>query len=232
MAHPAATLVEWVDMLAAVIFDVDGLLVDTESADWEAWRELFHEHGHPLELDEYCHNAGRYGCWDALYAQLAAHCGVSADDLHARRNPRFREIVAARLTPDPALIQLLTRLEQEGIRRGVASASDTDWVHYLIDGLGLRPHFEVIVTGQDCPRRKPDPACYLQAAQILGVAPEWCAALEDSATGIAAARAAGMRVIAIPNLVSQHQNLSGAHLRVACLEEVTLDVLRSLFRDE
>ena len=212
----------------AVIFDVDGLLVDTETCDYEAWRELHEAHGLELTLPGYCWNAGMYGSWERMYADLSQVSGHTPEALHARRNPRFRELVHARLRPSPELLKLLDLLELHGIRRGIASSSDSDWVAYLLEGLEIRERFEAIATGHDVQRRKPAPDVYLLAARRLGVDPACCVALEDSSHGIAAARAAGMGVITIPNSVSEHQDLSAAHARVAHFGDVTLDLLRKV----
>jgi HAD superfamily hydrolase (TIGR01509 family) len=212
----------------AVIFDVDGLLVDTETCDYDAWRELYARHGMELTLDEYCHDAGLYGTWERRYAALAERCGLTAAELNAWREPRFRERVGRLLRPTPKLEALLDTLERHGIRRGIASSSDADWVGFLLDGLGVRGRFEALATGFDVEHRKPAPDLYLLAAARLGVDPRRSVALEDSAHGIQAAKAAGLRVIAIPNSVSARQDLSLADMRVDHLREVTPDLLRKL----
>jgi putative hydrolase of the HAD superfamily len=212
----------------AVIFDMDGLLVDTETCDYEAWRELHEAHGVELTLPEYCYSAGLYGSWEAMYEALGARCGRTPDELHAIRDPRFRELVEERLRPSAELLGLLERLRGHGAKRGIASSSDSDWVEYLVEGLGLRAEFQAIATGHDVQRRKPAPDVYLLAAERLGVDPARCVALEDSSHGIEAARAAGMRAIAIPNSVSMHQDLSQANARVEHFGEVTLELLQRL----
>lgn len=215
----------------AVIFDMDGLLVDTETCDYQAWRELHEAHGVELTLEEYAFNAGLYGTWERMYEALAPKAGVSASDLHARREPRFRELVEACLEPSPELVQFLDLLREAEIRRGVASSSDSDWVEYLLQGLGIRDEFSVIVTGHDVEHRKPAPDLYLLAAERLQVDPRRCVALEDSTHGLQAARAAGMQAIAIPNSVSSYQDLSHAHMRVTHFGDVTLDLLRTLISE-
>lgn len=212
----------------AVIFDMDGLLVDTETCDYEAWRELHDTHGVELTLPAYCYSAGLYGSWEKMYADLGAQCGQTLEELHAVRDPRFRELVAERLQPSLELVEFLRQLREAGVKRGIASSSDSDWVAYLVDGLGLRAEFQAIATGHDVAQRKPAPDVYLLAAERLGVDPTRCVALEDSSHGIAAARAAGMRVITIPNSVSIHQDLSLAHARVQHFGEVTLELLKSI----
>jgi putative hydrolase of the HAD superfamily len=212
----------------AVIFDMDGLLVDTETCDYEAWKELHEAHGLELTLADFCYSAGLYGTWERMYEAIAAVSGLSPDELHAWRNPRFRERVEACLQPSEELLRLLEALRANEIRRGIASSSDSDWVAFLLDGIGLRHEFQAIATGHDVARRKPAPDVYLLAAERLGVDPRRAVALEDSAHGIEAARAAGMRVVAIPNPVSRHQDLSQADARVEHFGDVTLDLLRRL----
>jgi HAD superfamily hydrolase (TIGR01509 family) len=212
----------------AVIFDMDGLLVDTETPDWETWRDLHAECGLELTLDQYCDNAGMYGSWERMYAELAAHSGRSPEDLHAWRLPRFTEGVEAATTPPTELLHLLETLRAHEIRRGVASSSDRDWVEKLLHGLGIYHEFQAVATGHDVERRKPAPDVYLVAAERLRVEPRRCVALEDSTHGIQAAHAAGLRVIAIPNVVSARQDLSAADARVRHFGEVTLDLLRKL----
>jgi putative hydrolase of the HAD superfamily len=214
----------------AVIFDMDGLLVDTETCDYQAWRELHAAHGVELSLPDYCHHAGMYGSWDQMYAALAEVSGVPAEDLHAKREPRFREMVAEALEPSPELLRLLRELDARGVKRVIASSSDSDWVAYLLDGLGIRSAFQEIVTGHDVVHRKPAPDLYLLAARRLEADPRRSVALEDSVHGIQAAQAAGMRVIAIPNSVSAHQDLSAADARVEHFGDVTLEMLERLAR--
>ena len=216
--------------LEAVIFDMDGLLVDTESADFEAWQELYRAHGHDLNLDEYCCHAGRYGSWDRLYAHLSDRTGHHPDDLHEQRLPRYRELVDARLQPSSALTTLVAQLRAAGILRGIASASDRDWVDYLLDGLGLRHEFHSVLTGDDVPKRKPAPDVYIAVLEAMQVEATACVALEDSATGIEAARGAGLTVIAVPNPISRRQDLSAAHHQVNSLGDLSLEVLRALLR--
>lgn len=212
----------------AVIFDMDGLLVDTETCDYEAWRELHDAHGVELTLPAYCYSAGLYGSWEKMYDELGAQCGRTLDELHAMREPRFRQLVADCLQPSSELVDLLQRLREAGVKRGIASSSDSDWVAYLLDGLGLRHEFQAIATGHDVAQRKPAPDVYLLAAERLGVDPTRCIALEDSSHGIESARAAGMRAITIPNSVSIHQDLSLAHARVQHFGDVTLDLLHQV----
>lgn len=215
-------------MPAAVIFDVDGLLVDTETCDFHAWRDLHRHHGRDLTLEEFAYSAGLHGCWEQMYAALEAATGETAEALHAWRQPRFRRLVEDCLHPSPSLLALLEFLEEQETALGVASSSDEEWVEWLLGGLGLRHRFRAVASGTQVERRKPAPDVYLLAARRLEADPARCVALEDSIHGIQAARAAGMRVIAIPNLISSGQDLSAADARVRDFSEVTPQLLARL----
>jgi HAD superfamily hydrolase (TIGR01509 family) len=214
----------------ALIFDMDGLIIDTEWPDYQSWQELYAEHGHDLPLSEWVQYVGLWGPPLALGERLCALIGERADPetLHQQQRVRCRELVRLSMTPMPGFVELMEWATAHGLRRGLASTSSRDWVDRVVDGLAVRHHFHALVAGDEVSARKPAPDVYLRAAERLGVSPHECLALEDSAPGVASAKAAGMRCIAIPNRVTCYQDLSAADLRVAHLGEVTVDLLRTL----
>ena len=113
----------------------------------------------------------------------------------------------------------------------IASSAPARWVIGAVERLGIGPLFGAIVTGDQVAHRKPAPDVYLEAALRLGVEPRWCVAVEDSSPGIAAARAAGMKAIAIPHWLTERHDLSAADLTVAHAGELTVDRLATLFDD-
>lgn len=216
-------------MLQAVIFDVDGLLVDTEWPDYVAWRELFQEYGGDLSPEEW---VGEVGLWEptAIWERFARLRGTTdgSEALYERRRARYRELVQASLEPMPGALALIAALEERRIPRGVASTSDREWVAFVLGGLELIQRMDAIVTGDDVAARKPAPDVYLTAAARLGVAPSACVALEDSAVGVAAARAAGICCVAVPNRLTVRHDLSAAHARVTSLAAIDLPWLERL----
>jgi HAD superfamily hydrolase (TIGR01509 family) len=217
-------------MIRAVVFDMDGLIIDTEWPDYQSWQEIYVEYGHELPLEEWVPYVGLWGPPLNLYERLEVLVGEAIDGvaLRERRRARCDELVRAGMAPMAGFDALMERLTAHDYGRGLASTSSRDWVDFVVDGLSARRHFHAIVAGDEVAARKPAPDVYLRAAERLAVVPEECLALEDSAPGVASAKAAGMACIAVPNRVTRYQDLSGADRQVEHLGEISLDLLRSL----
>jgi HAD superfamily hydrolase (TIGR01509 family) len=211
-----------------VIFDFDGTILDSETPEFESHRRFFAEHGVDLAEDEWCTTVGiaqpATYWWEWLCARAAAP--PTFDAFRESTLRYFREHV--RMEPMPGIAALVGALAAAGVPRGIASAASDRWVRSAIADLGLAPSFDAIVTGDDVKRGKPAPDVYLEAARQLGVAPGHCVAVEDSGPGVAAARAAGMRVVAIPHPVNRTHDFSGAHFHASTAAELTLETLRRL----
>jgi HAD superfamily hydrolase (TIGR01509 family) len=184
----------------AVLFDFDGVLVDTEWAIYEAWHRTFLAHGHPLPLETYTQCIGSdFDTWSPK-AHLEELTGNSFDwhDLDARRQ---EEIVRdlSQEGPMPGVLELLEALYTRDIRVAVASSSSHPWVDGWLERLGIAQWFDTVVCRGDAPRIKPAPDLYLEAARRLRVAPADCLVIEDSLNGVKAANAAGSPVWAVPN---------------------------------
>ncbi len=146
------------------------------------------------------------------------------------RRRLFEDMVPA--GPMRGVSDLLAALRAAGIPAGIASSAPARWVVGAVERLGIRSAFAAVVTGDEVERRKPAPDVYLEAARRLGVDPAKAIAIEDSSTGLAAARAAGMTAIAIPHWLTASHDLSGADLTVAHAGELTLDQLDALLRSK
>ena len=218
--------------LAAVVFDFDGVILDSETPEYESHRRIFERCGVDLTTDEWCDQIGTWtaGHDELWFRELCARSATAPD--RAAYLAEKRRIFDAVLPPGPmrGIAGLLAVLAGAGIPMAVASSAPVSWVGRAIDGLALRASFRAIVTGDDVAHRKPAPDVYLEAARRLDVDPTRSIAIEDSAPGIAAARAAGMKTIAIPHWLTERHDLDGADLRVAHAGEVTLAALEALLR--
>jgi HAD superfamily hydrolase (TIGR01509 family) len=216
--------------LAAVVFDFDGIVIDSETSEFESHRRVFERYGVSLTGEEWCDQIGVWteGHDDRWFRELCARSSRPPDHAayHAEKQRIFDEVVPD--GPMRGIRELLTELAGAGIPAAIASSSPASWVVRATEQLGLRALFGAIVTGDDVARRKPAPDVYLEAARRLGADPARSIALEDSGPGIAAARAAGMKTIAIPHWLTEGHDLVGADLRVEHAGELTLARLMEL----
>ncbi len=182
----------------AVIFDNDGLLLDTELAWTRAETTLFARFGHVFTDD---HKRDLLGTPRDIGARkLERYLGAPGrgEELVDELGRLAHEEVLEGVDPRPGAVELLAALRAAGVPHALATNSVPEFVERVLNQAGLDDAFEVIVSVADVPRPKPAPDIYLEAARRLGQPPQACAALEDSPTGVAAAAAAGMFVIAVP----------------------------------
>jgi HAD superfamily hydrolase (TIGR01509 family) len=205
-------------VIEAVVFDNDGLLLDTEHAWTRAEVALFERHGGSFTME---HKRDLIGTSpDVTAAKLEVHLGrpgrgrALMDELHEL----VMEETLAGVPPRPGALELLDAVRAAGLPVGVASNSQRAFVERVLSVAGLLDgHFDVVVTADDVEHPKPAPDLYLAACAALGSAPERSAALEDSATGAAAAMAAGMFVVAVPYFPDMP--VEGASLSVESLAD-------------
>ena len=212
--------------LRALVFDFDGLILDTETSQFQAWQELFAAHGGTLTVADWAHVIGSLDSgWDPA-VELGRQTGREyvRDELRAAWKPRQAEL-AAQETIRPGVLELIKEAKLRGIGLGVASSSRRWWVRGNLERLGIFESFDVVATGDEVERTKPDPAVYLLALERLQVPAASAIALEDSPNGVRAAQAAGIRCVAVPNEVSRHLDLSAADALLGSLSELDLDEL-------
>lgn len=217
--------------MRALIFDFDGLIVDTESAIYEAWRELYLHHGHGLPLPTYVQCVGStFGHYDPMAAldQLAGS-PVLWEEVLARKDARIRELQQG-LDTMPGIRILLEEAAHGGIPCAVASSSSRTHVRGWLDRVGIADAFAVIRTRDDVARAKPAPDLFLAAAEALGLTASETLVLEDSANGLRAARAAGAPCVIVPSPVTRGSDFTGAAAMLQTLHEVSLDALHAIFR--
>lgn len=187
-------------MFSAAIFDMDGLLLDSERCLMNAWLDAADEHGIPLAADDYLYIVGRNA------AQSRAKLVELLDGESNYRALRRR--VDERLGPEaqcvfplrPGAAELLGELAERGVPCAVASSTRHHEIRRRLAAVDVLQHFSAIAGSDEVAQGKPDPAVYLLAAQRIGFRPGACLAFEDSANGAAAALAAGMALIVVPDL--------------------------------
>jgi len=213
----------------AIIFDMDGVLVDTYQAHFESWRAVAAEEGLTVTEDQFAPTFGRTS--REIIAALWTEHRYDDDEiarLDDRKEAAFREIIRVRFPAMPGATELLRSLDEAGFALAVGSSGPPENIELVLDGLGARAMFEAIVTGRDVTRGKPDPQVFLLASQRLGVSPERCAVIEDAPPGVAAANAAGMASIGLVSTGRTRELLAAADLVVDFLGELSPAVLGRL----
>ncbi|WP_033222400.1 HAD family hydrolase [Kitasatospora phosalacinea] len=185
---------------AAVLFDMDGTLVDTEHLWWQAAAELAAELDLTLTDADLPDVLGRAVEHTAAHLHRSSRTSRPEADLVERLNATFAAKVASRIVPRPGALALLAALRTADVPTALVSASPRRVVDLVL--AALSPHrFTTTLAAEDTARTKPAPDPYLAAAARLGLAPTRCVAVEDTPTGVASARAAGCRVLAVPSAV-------------------------------
>lgn len=214
-------------MIRALVFDFDGLILETETPAYQAWAEVYREFGRELPKELWLEYIGREGGWfDALeYLEGLIGSRDDRDAIQERRDARKTELVMA-VAETAGLRALLDDARARELRLAVCSSSTPKWVLGHLDRLGLRAFFDHIQC-RDRPdlRAKPAPDLYLAACAGLGVRPDEAIAFEDSRNGMLAAQAAGMRCVVVPNELTIAMDLGGADHRFESLAAVSLQTL-------
>lgn len=213
-----------------VVFDFDGLILDTEVPVYDAWQEIYGEHGVSLAFDKWAQCIGTADVFDPC-VELATALGRALDaaTLRTRHRVRTDALIAAQAIL-PGVRDYVDAAQRLGVRLGVASSSSRRWVEGHLERLDLRGSFEVIRCADDVPRVKPDPALYRAVLEATGVRPEDAVALEDSPNGVLAAKRAGLTCVAVPNALTARLDLSAADLRVVSLADLPLPELLARLR--
>jgi HAD superfamily hydrolase (TIGR01509 family) len=214
-------------VIKALIFDFDGLIMDTESPEVDGWKAIYAEYGQEFPLQIWIRDV--VGATAANFdpaAHLAAVTGRSLDlnALHARaRTHRLQE--QSTLSAMPGVSNYIKTARRLGLRLAVASSSGHAWVEGYLRQLGLFDDFDALICREDVRQVKPDPELFLTALNALKLRADETLVFEDSPNGVLAARRAGMRVVAVPNPITAHGTLEGASLLLASLAELPLEDL-------
>jgi beta-phosphoglucomutase len=217
----------------AVIFDMDGVLVDTYLAHYQSWLMMAEREGLSFTEAEFAPTFGRTS------REIIAHFWGDGrfDDaeiaaLDALKEAAFREIIAENFPAMPGVKELLAALHENGFKLAVGSSGPPENVAMVVENLNSQHLFGSVVTGMDVTRGKPDPQVFLLAAERLKVPPSRCTVVEDARPGIEAAHAAGMKAVGLVSTGRTRQELAAADLLAATLAELSPDVFRRLIGGE
>lgn len=214
--------------LQSLIFDFDGLIVDTEKPGFDSWNEIYADFGQSLTLDDWRGATGYVGGFDpGVHLETLLGRKLDWQNLAPRRDARNWDLTLKQGVL-PGIRELMLAAADADIPVGVASNSGFGWVNDGLERLGLRNFVRAIVTRDMVLNPKPAPDVYLKAAETLQVSPALSVALEDSEPGCRAAKAAGMRAVVVPNQFSERQDLSVADLVVPSAKVLSLEQLVGL----
>jgi HAD superfamily hydrolase (TIGR01509 family) len=213
-------------VVRGVIFDLDGVIADTERLQWQAYGRVLGEYGVDVGLEEYRRHwiAGGFG---PEYACRTYALPIGPDELRARKAPVYAALLREGVAPCPGALEALRRLRPTH-RLGLATNSARAEVSFILERLGVTALLHATIAREDYPRPKPAPDAYLAAAAALGLAPGECAVVEDTERGLRSALAAGTRAVALPSDLTFDNDFAGAACRLAHLDELTAELLASI----
>jgi len=217
--------------IRGLLFDFDGLLVDTESPSRLAFEELYRDHGHELPLDQWATLVGTIGAPFDPVGHLEELLGRTLDRDMLAEKRRAREHRLADLEElRPGVEDYFVEAERLGLKTAVVSSSDTHWIERHLGRLGRLEGLDAVVAANgDAARAKPRPDLYLEALEQLGLEPHEAIAFEDSPNGVRAAKAAGLACVAVPNPITAGLALDEADLVIESLADVPLPELLERF---
>lgn len=208
--------------MRAIVFDFDGVVLDSEEPEFLAWQQIWAEHGLELRLEEWalCIGTGQRADTFDAFAELVRRSGLVPDEAEIQQK---RRMVAHALTvarpPMAGVVAWLEEAARAGLAVAIASSAPRDWIEPHLERLGLSHHFPVISSCDDCGAKKPDPACYFFACRALGTSPTDALAVEDSRNGLLAAKAAGLACVVVPHKMTAHMDFSEADLVLSSLDD-------------
>jgi HAD superfamily hydrolase (TIGR01509 family) len=217
--------------LEAAVFDLDGLMIDSEPLQWRATNLALRPLGIQIDEQQWMRMVGRRTI-DNL-ERLRETYGLEADlqEVERVKDEAYRRLIKQDVRPMPGLHAAMDVCRRAGLDLALASCSVRADVEIVLNSLGLNGSFRVVVTGADVSIGKPDPQIFLETARRLRVDPCECVALEDTAYGVAAAKTAGMLCIAVPNRFTVDQDFDLADVVLHSLTELDLDTLNGLQDD-
>lgn len=213
-------------MIKALVFDFDGLILETEGPVYQSWSDLYASYGLTLSLSDWLTTIGTQEADFDPARELERLVGKELDWGQIEPQRKAQELALLQVkAPLSGVVETLAEARRLGLFIGLASSSSGNWVKGHLTRLGLLDYFDVLRTREHVALTKPDPALYLAVLDELGVTPNQALALEDSPNGIRAAKRAGMYCVAVPNYLTRQLDLSEADLCLTSLAEISLEGL-------
>ena len=217
-------------MIKALIFDFDGLILETEGPVYQSWQEIYKEYGAELPFEIWSNIIGTANYDYSPIEELEKIVGkeLPREEIQQKRNRIELELVT-QLSPLPGVREAIENAKNMGLKLGVASSSTREWVVGHLKRLELLRYFDCIKTSDDVRNTKPDPELFLQCLAGLAVSPDEAVVFEDSPHGISAATQAGIVCVAVPNPLTKQLDTNHADLRLDSLAEIPLkDLLQRI----
>lgn len=217
-------------MIEAIVFDFDGLILDTETPEFDSWQEIFRSYGVTLERETWELQIGRgHEAFD-IYQHLADLSGQRIDREVVRPRMRRRYLELIERNPIlPGVEDYIAAAKSLGMKIAIASSSRGGWAYGHLERRDLLHHFEFVLSIEDVSNAKPDPELYTLAVSRLGVEPQNALSIEDSAVGLTSAKAAGLICVVVPNPMTKSMDFSAADIRLESLADLPLEnLLRKL----
>jgi len=215
------------DRLQAVLWDMDGVLIDSRAAHYNAFLEAFEKYGVDVKSEEY-HDV--FGMPNDQIIQLMTGGSLAPElvaEIDREKDVCFRDIFASQAKLTEGVQEWLGEFKNNGIRQAVASSGSRENIRSVLEALQIQSYFSAIASGDECPG-KPDPAVFLAAARKLNVEAHHCLVIEDSLVGVQAASAAGIRCVAITTSYPR-ELLSGASMVIEEFSESNLKLIQNEF---
>ncbi len=213
-------------MIDTLIFDFDGVIIDTETPDYLTWQEVFHSYGVELDRALWGRFIGGGTEFFDRYQHLEdlAEAKLDRAAIERTRDERYLDMIESGPLL-PGIMDYITGAKEAGLKIGIASSSPRSWVEGHLERRGLLDRFDSIKGGDQVSKIKPDPELYLASVKDLGGRPHTSLAIEDSMNGLSAAKDAGLLCVVVPNEMTRDMDFSRADLRLEALTDMTLSSL-------
>ena len=214
----------------AIIFDFDGVIIDTETPDFLTWQNIFRSFSVDLEMELWLdHVGGRSSEFD-VFKHLQDITGLKLDELEIKQTRRKKYVALVESYPlMPGVLNYLDTCKDNSLWLGLASSSPRDWVEGHLSRMGILEYFDCIRSSDDVVNAKPYPDLYWSCMDGLGTSPKSSIAIEDSLNGVTAAKGAQMWCVAVPNSITTHLSFEKADLVLESLDQISLfDLINTL----